>query len=206
MWRDLNKPELKNLKEKSFRQANNEFQQLIRTNDVDQQRQLMTKTMDISNRATKYAAKDLRESPEKGYMPPSEVMRRAPIRSDYFVLPRLYATQDKLEEMSAWERKFSELGLSGDALALAVERKERSILVQRKQEATFRGLREKEKKEEQEMGAKGIKVKQKRTPKNDEQKPMSVLEIMANPPPPPKGWNSNTGTLIVASTDQTTQK
>lgn len=193
-WRDLSKPEVRTLRDKTFRTANNEFQQLIRTSDVKKQKNLMTKTFDYSTTATKFAAKDTRESPKKGYIPPSEVMKSAPIRSDYFVLPRLNVVADKIDGINEWESKFSQLGLSGEALSIAIERKERSMILQKKLEDTMKGLKKQSvpAPNDKKKGAAGGEKKK---------KALSVLEIMANPPPPPKGWNKNTGTLFVESTD-----
>ena len=188
-WRDLSKVEVKNLRDKTFRTANNEFEQLLRTTDVDEQKTLMARTFDYSKTATKFASKDTREAPKKGYQPPSEVMKSAPRRSDYFVLPRLHVVADKIEGMSQWEGKFTQLGLSGEALSIAVERKERSMILQKKLEDTMRGVKKESAPKKGTLG--GEKKK----------KALSVLEIMANPPPPPKGWNKNTGTLYAESTD-----
>lgn len=101
------------------------------------------------------------------------------------MLPRLYVTKDSADGMDGWTAQFAALGMSGENLALAVERKERSLLLQSKSEATLKGVR---------TTAAGGKNKE------TKKKAMSVLEIMSNPPPPPKGWNTFTGTMVVGST------
>ena len=88
--------------------------------------------------------------------------------------------------MHEWMRHFENLGMTGETLALALERKERSLLLQSKADSQLAGLQNKT------SGHKSKNLK----------KAMSVLEIMANPPPPPKGWNSFAGTMVIESTNR----
>lgn len=78
------------------------------------------------------------------------------------------------------------MGLTGETLALAIERKERSMFLQSKADSQLAGLQTK---------TNG------HTSKNSK-KAMSVLELMANPPPPPKGWNIFAGTMVIESTNR----
>ena len=89
--------------------------------------------------------------------------------------------------MNEWITHFANLGMTGATLALAVERKERSTFLQRKSDSQQGGMQNK------------INGTKNKTSKNQ---PMSVLEIMANPPPPPKGWNTFAGTMVIESTNR----
>jgi hypothetical protein len=65
-------------------------------------------------------------------------MEAAPNRSDVIVIPALksaairFAKDEELKKTHDWEAEFAALGLSGDALHIALMRKKRSILADEK--------------------------------------------------------------------------
>lgn len=65
-------------------------------------------------------------------------MELAPNRSDVVVIPALksaairFAKDEELKKTHDWEAEFAALGMSGDALQIALMRKKRSILADEK--------------------------------------------------------------------------
>jgi hypothetical protein len=192
IWRALSVNEVLDLKTKTFQNANNEFQQLIRSGNPEDTKNLFTKTFSNAITASRLASKDVRIIPPLGILPPDKVVKSAAIRSDYFILPRMH-----VERISGfdggkdkWVSELRALGLEDEALSLAIERKDRSLQLQKKLELTLKSTM----KSEDNTGKIKLKKKGKST------KTMSVLEIMQNPPPPPKGWNKTVGTIVIPST------
>lgn len=192
IWRALAVNEVLDLRTKTFQNANNEFQQLIRSGNPEDTKMLFTKTFSNAITATRLASKDVRIVPPVGILPPDKVVKSAAIRSDYFVLPRMHVEKisgfDDGEEK--WISELRALGVEGEALTLAIARKDRSLQLQKKLELTLKSTM----KGEDDTGNKLKKNKEKST------RTMSVLEIMQNPPPPPKGWNKTVGTIVMPST------
>jgi hypothetical protein len=69
---------------------------------------------------------------------PHEVIGSAPNRSDVIVIPALKsaalraAKDEELKKTHDWESEFAALGMTGDALQIALMRKKRSILAAEK--------------------------------------------------------------------------
>jgi hypothetical protein len=192
IWRELAPTDVLEIKSKTFQKANNDFQQLIRTTNPEETKKLSTKTFAEAITATRLASKDVRIIPPVGILPPDKVVETAAIRSDYFVLPRLHV--EKVSGFTSgegpWIAQLRALGLEGDALSLAIDRKDRSLLLQKKIELTLKST-----------GAeKSTSQDSKKKKKEKSTRTRSVLEIMQNPPPPPKGWNKTVGTLVIPST------
>lgn len=57
IWRDLTNTEMKQLEDKTFRSAHNQFQQLIRIKDPKETSEVFTKTITYGSVGTRLAAK-----------------------------------------------------------------------------------------------------------------------------------------------------
>ena len=190
-WRRYTPDEAEILGDKVFGEASELLDNLLRKNAQDDTTELMNKTMKTSISATGLFKEKRKKVPPPGFMNPREMLAKASNRSDTIVLPNLRAAELKKNEDRGlrnefdWEKHFTKLGLSGDALSVALERKYRSIKL----------VKEKAQKSKEKAAEKS------KSPKLNDTEAVKESELAAllKAPMYEKGWNKNTGTLVISN-------
>ena len=174
-WRELDYDEAERLENQVGDEAMQYLDSLLRTNAKEDSTALFNKTISTGIDSTRLAATRTRKIIPKGHLMPIEARDTAHARADWFVIPNLRLKETLEKErinMDEWSKNVSALGLHGDQLAIALERKERSL------------------------------IKSKSTPIIKSKKDLEVKVERKTALPPknlitPKGWSKATGTIVI---------
>lgn len=187
-WRRLNDAEKEKLTSKLFTDAGGLLDTLLRLGPKDDGTELLKKTTLTSIHATRMASDFKRKNDGPTLVTPSMALSKAPNRADVIILPNLLpdiVKETKMKETLSkadWSQHLAKLGLKGEFLSVAIERKNRSILKQ------------------------AAKTQEKEAMKKKMATSLVVPDPSGKPPrkplvPPsdggPKGWAASTGNVVI---------
>lgn len=216
-WRPLKKVEQEKLASKVFADGANLLDTLLRAGPADDTAELVTRTASTGIHGTRLESNKKREAPKSKFITPSMALGAATKRADVVIIPNLLPDVVKEEKEAAilskadWSKPLAKMGMKGEFLQVALERKKRSTLQADKRQKE----REAEKAEaarialekamsgrrgNQEEGGEGDKSKRKG--KDKKKKKNLVPEDDGGP----KGWASSTGFVTIDGRLRTTTK
>jgi len=191
-WRTLTGAEKEKLATRMFGDAGSLLDSLLRLAPADAAgadgKELLMKTTLTGIHATRLRSDYKREEAVPTFVAPAETLSRAPNRADVVILPNLLpdvikeAKQKEILSKADWSKHLAKLGLKGEFLSVAIERKNRSVLKQASLKA--------EKDELKKKIALGLVIP-------------DVKGKLARKPlvPPsdggPKGWAASTGNVVI---------
>jgi len=185
-WRLVSNQESENLASREFDSAATSLDKLLRAGPQEDTQEIGIKTMSHSQSGTRLLSKRVRQKKPKAFVTPQEVLSSLGNRADMVVLPNLKGAEAKAAKEKAITEKFDftatfeALGLSGEALEVALLRKKRSLLEQEAKAQVAAALPPPTKSKDNGDG---------------EQERVSVLRKFLKAPPYEKGWNAGTGTV-----------
>jgi len=191
-WRALTASEKEKLAARMFGDAGSLLDSLLRLAPADaagaRGKELLLKTTSTGIHATRLRRDCQREGAAPAFITPAQTLRKAPSRADVVILPNLLpdvvkeAKQKEMLSKADWSKHLAKLGLKGEFLSVAIERKNRSVLKQAALKA--------EKEELKRRVAQGLVVP-------------DVKGRLARKPlvPPsdggPLGWAASTGSVVI---------
>jgi hypothetical protein len=187
-WRLVNNQESEKLAEKEFDSAAMALDTLLRAGASDDTKDIGTKTMSHSQSGTRLLSRRVRTKKPKAFVTPADVMRGMGRREDMIVLPNLKGAEAKEAKEKAITDKFDfsatfeSLGLSGEALEVALLRKKRSLLEVEEKERSARIIS-------------GLPGPTRKAGGAVEER-VSELRKFLQAPMYDKGWNAGTGTVV----------
>ena len=187
-WRPLTAADKEKLAGRLFGDAGTLLDSLLRMGPADNTKELLEKTTLTSIHATRLRSDVKREAQVPAFVTPAEAIQKASNRADVIILPNLLpdlAKEEKKKEELAkadWSQHLAKLGLKGEFLSVAIERKNRSIL---KQAALRNEKEELKRKMATSLSAPDLKGKPQRK------------QLVPPSDGGPKGWASSTGNVVI---------
>ncbi len=133
-WRQLQPLERDKLATRVFSDSANLLDNLLRCGAADDTTELVQKTAMTAIHGTRLESTKQRLPEQEKFVTPSMALNRAPRRADVTIIPNLLPDvmrEEKEKEIldgADWSKKFAKLGLKGEFLQVALERKRRSTL------------------------------------------------------------------------------
>lgn len=204
MWVDISPDDTKSLTSAVFQNAADMLDQLLRAGAKDDTKDLMSSTFSAGTVATRLASKAKPPPPQKKFFAPSEVFEAAGSRADLIVLPRLLAKQVRdvegetvVKGSTDWSVHLAALGLKGEALEIAIERKERAAKLAASQAVTLTAPVASASVSTASLQKTASRISQSNSNTGGSlRKSLSVTELM-NAARPPSGWSNATGTIAI---------
>lgn len=197
-WRDLTPEECEKLEQKYGEDGNQLLERLLRCGPKDDTSSLTAATIAVALDTTRIASSKSRKMVENPYKLPKEVIQTAGNRADVIVIPNLKLNEVKAREesselsMDAWADTFSKtLGLKGDALDVALERKKRSLMAA----AAEKSLKSSSLSLSSKLSTSTLNGNGKGDGEAGKKERKSALP--AKGIVPPKGWSNATGTIVI---------
>ncbi len=196
-WTSMQQIQKKSVAEREFGDAGISLDTLLRMDPGDDTTNQMAVTMKQGTNGTRLLAdfKKMKKKPE--FATPKSIMKKMAKRADAIVLPSLNAAEakrkkeDEIMNQYDFTSHFAKLGLTGDALELALTRKKRSILGSVTEAENAAALKSKEEANNKINNGKGEN--------NGEIKPKkSYVAEFLRAPMYKKGWNAATGTITLS--------
>lgn len=191
-WRPLTASEKEKLAVRMFGDAGTLLDSLLRLGPADAAgadgAELLSRTTTTGIHATRLRSEYKREIPPPSFITPAQTLKKAPNRADVVILPNLLpdvikeAKQREVLSKADWSKHLGKLGLKGEFLSVAIERKNRSVL---KQAALKLEKDELKKKIAQGLVVPDVKGKPVRK------------QLVPPSSGGPKGWAASTGNVVI---------